>query len=175
MEFYMKTETSQEENKKSVTYKPHPKYSAITCGSDGSVYYINTGKQLQGSKYKNGYRYTVFYQDGQRIRERTHRLVCESFYGLSSLVVNHKDGDKSNNAIENIEWATTSINTKHAYDNGLIKKAKGEDSHFSKLTRENIVRIHQLLKLGLTHDEISKIFSVNRSTISYISRGETWS
>lgn len=162
-------------DKEHVLYKPHPKYSAIKCGSDGTVHYIHNGKILQGSVYKNGYRYTVFYQDGKRIRERTHRLICESFYGLSSLVVNHIDGNKQNNCINNLEWATVSENSIHAYKKGLIKKQSGELSHRSKLTYNNVVRIHQLLKLKLTHEEISKIFGVNRTTISAISRGESWS
>ena len=64
----------------------------------------------------------------KRKHEFVHRLVAKSFLenkeGL--LVVNHKDGNPKNNNVENLEWTTHSMNTLHAYENGLISTGKVE-------------------------------------------------
>lgn len=67
-----------------------------------------------------------------------HRLVGEAFLGIpdTGLVINHKDGDKQNNCVDNLEWVTRSENDKHAYKMGLrrstpahIKKAIDATKH----------------------------------------------
>ena len=64
----------------------------------------------------------VSYNDGTRKRERLHRLIAKAFIPNPNNCefVNHKDGNKANNCIDNLEWCNTSQNTKHAYDTGLI-------------------------------------------------------
>ena len=65
-----------------------------------------------------GYR-MIFLRDSKQVKTKhfIHRLVAHSFlYNHDSLpVVNHKDGNKKNNAIHNLEWVTFSENTKHYY------------------------------------------------------------
>ena len=60
---------------------------------------------------------------------RAHRLVAKYFVKNPKPneydMVNHIDGDKMNNHYENLEWCNISINTQHAYDNGLIKDRGG--------------------------------------------------
>lgn len=72
----------------------------------------------------NNYGYLrVHCYDGERRKKFfVHRLVASLFVnGYSDgLVVNHKDGDRQNNAASNLEWVTKSANTKHAVDNGMI-------------------------------------------------------
>jgi len=53
--------------------------------------------------------------------ERVHRLVLEAFYGPSKLICNHKDGDKHNNNLSNLEYCTRSYNARHAIAMGLKK------------------------------------------------------
>lgn len=59
---------------------------------------------------------------------RIHRLVANAFIPNPNNLpcVNHKDGNKRNNCVSNLEWCTHSQNTKHAYDNKLIKIAGGK-------------------------------------------------
>lgn len=60
---------------------------------------------------------------------RVHRLVAKYFVENPKPdefdIVNHIDGDKMNNHYKNLEWCNISINTQHAYDNGLIKDRGG--------------------------------------------------
>ena len=52
-----------------------------------------------------------------------HRLIMEAFYGKSSLTVDHLDGNKLNNSLDNLEYVTLSENVKRAYDSGLKANA----------------------------------------------------
>lgn len=69
-----------------------------------------------------GYHNVTFYRDGIRKNLRVSRLVAIAFIGNphGKPEVNHKDGDKSNNRVDNLEWSTSSENTQHAYDTGLM-------------------------------------------------------
>jgi hypothetical protein len=62
--------------------------------------------------------------NGKRKKFYIHRLVADAFLDIepNNLQVNHKDGNKENNIITNLEWVSQSENIKHAYDNNLIKR-----------------------------------------------------
>lgn len=70
---------------------------------------------------KDGYYSVCLFQDGIRYFKRINRLVAETFIPNpdNKTEVNHKDGDKHNNFVNNLEWSTTSENIKHAFANGL--------------------------------------------------------
>ena len=70
----------------------------------------------------NGYVYVTLSKNNRRIGKRLHRLVIGAFNGESELQVNHIDGDKRNNKLDNLEYCTQSENMKHAYKLGLEKK-----------------------------------------------------
>ena len=77
----------------------------------------------------NGYLYCgITYDDGQRQR-RVHILVAEAYLPNPNgyPVVMHKDNNKANPILSNLEWGTTSKNTKDAFDDGLAKNAKSWD------------------------------------------------
>lgn len=80
-------------------------------------------------KNKNVYSYlTLFKPNGEKKYTPVHRVVAENFIQnpLGKKQVNHKNGIKGDNRVENLEWATTSENIKHAYNTGLAKAASGE-------------------------------------------------
>lgn len=90
-------------------------------------------------------------------------------------VVNHKDGNKKNNALDNLEWCTSSQNNQHGYDTGLIKAPKGEESVRSKLTEKQVLEIKELLKKGyLKQTEIAKIYNIHKNTINAIKQKTIW-
>ena len=102
-----------------------------------------------------------------------HRLVAKYFIPnpYNYFEINHKDGNKLNNSVDNLEWCTRSTNVKHAYDTKLRVK-KSEES--SKLTKKEVKEIRKLATLRLTYREISKKFNVGVGQIGKIIRKEQW-
>lgn len=116
-------------------------------------------------------------EDGSKRTYRVHRLVLMAFKpieNMENLEVNHIDGNKRNNKLENLEWCNSSENQKHAFDLGLQKARKGEKSNLSKLSQEQIDKIFVLRKEGMTQREIAEIVGCSRSNISYILNKKTW-
>lgn len=73
------------------------------------------GKILSVAKYSNGYCFVGLANDGITKQQMIHRLVLLAFVASSDLEVNHKDGNKSNNALDNLEYVTHSENICHSY------------------------------------------------------------
>jgi hypothetical protein len=93
--------------------------------------------------------------------------------------VNHIDGDKTNNCVENLEWFSYGHNLRHAYDTGLFDKSviSGENNHASKLTSEEILYIRSVYVKGSRQfgaRALARKFDVNRVTIASIINGRTW-
>lgn len=113
----------------------------------------------------NGYWALSLSVNGKAKHARVHCLMAEAFFGPRPLFmdVNHKDGDKLNNRIENLEWATELENTRHAHRLGLVPKAKGP----AKLTPEQVREIRSLRGRERKKD-IAKQFGVCVSTIGNV-------
>lgn len=90
------------------------------------------------------------------------------------LVINHKDGNRFNNRLDNLEVSTHSANIKHAHDTNLIKRKRGNDLSWTKLTEQQAREIKQLLKEGLTADRIRLIVGVSIHCVYHIKNGRTW-
>ena len=90
---------------------------------NGYVYSIKRKRNLKPFKNEKGYLIVDLYKDCQRRSVKLHRLVAETFLPnpCGHKEINHKDGNKENNSVENLEWCTRSENLKHAYANGLKK------------------------------------------------------
>lgn len=75
----------------------------------------------------NGYMYLNLWSNGKMTTKHVHKIVAEAFVEKSenAQCVNHKNGDKTDNRAENLEWCTYSENMRHAYENGMIKPTKG--------------------------------------------------
>lgn len=95
-------------------------------------YFISNTGEVKSSKYKEerilkkqistkGYYYISLSKNGIVKKQHIHRLVAKTFIPNpdNKICVNHKDGNKLNNFIDNLEWNTYSENNQHAYDNGL--------------------------------------------------------
>lgn len=94
-----------------------------SVSSEGRIRNDETGKIKQPHINTTGYYATELYQDGTPLRRRVHRLVAEAFIPNpdNKPQVNHIDGDKLNNNVENLEWVDNSENMIHAYQTGLVK------------------------------------------------------
>lgn len=90
---------------------------------DGKVYSSYLKKFLRLNPKKNGYVYVSFQENMVKTTHRVHRLVAIAFIPNPGKLpfVNHKDGDKSNNSVDNLEWVDGKTNNLHAYTKGLAK------------------------------------------------------
>jgi len=104
-----------------------------------------------------------------------HRLVASAFIPnpKNKPQVNHIDGVKNNNIVENLEWNTLSENRTHAYNTGLQngKAREGIKNNFHKL-KENEVKI--ILESKSKQLELARKFNVTQSCISNIRTGKSW-
>ena len=91
-------------------------------------------KILKPFSDKKGYLRVKLYKSGRNYTKKIHRLIAQTFLSNpdNKPEVNHEDGNKSNNKVNNLSWATTEENIRHAYKNGLIKRKKGKDNQLSK-------------------------------------------
>ena len=88
--------------------------------------------------------------------------------------MNHIDGDKSNNNVDNLEWATSAENNKHAYDTGLFTTF-GENQPTSILKYDEVVKIRELHKTGkYLHRELAEMFGMSRRHIGNIVNNKRW-
>lgn len=140
----------------------------------GQVLNTKTGKILKSTVSKIGY--LVVSVEWPK-KSYIHRLVAIAFLPKKDGkdLVNHKDGNKLNNSIENLEWVTAKENINHAFDNNLMSSPRGELSGMSKLSEKQVYEIRKLLSHGMSHRTIARLFNVTRGAIGSINRGLTWS
>ena len=91
-------------------------------------------------------------KEGKSVLTSVHRIVAKAFIPNpeNKPQINHKDGNRLNNVIENLEWCTASENIIHAFATGLSKNARGEDSVKSKLKESDVLEIRRLHSLGIS-------------------------
>lgn len=98
-----------------------------------------------------------------------HRIVAETFVlnPDNKPYVIHLDGDKSNNKVENLAWATHAERYQHQFDLGLFKKPK--------LSIKDVLKIKKKLKKEMPKAHIATKYGVSHTQINRISSGENWS
>lgn len=120
---------------------------------NGDVLNENTGKILKGSINEGGYKYYRLSKDTQKKMFYAHRLVAEAFLpNKNNLpVVNHKDGNKLNNNLDNLEWVTYSENTQHAYKENLIKSVSKKEYYKEDLENEEWKKIENFNNYSISN------------------------
>lgn len=124
----------------------------------------------------DGYLCIRLYKNAVAKRFTTHSLVMRAFVGdgLEGFEINHKNGIKTDNRLENLEYCTSSQNTQHAYDMGLKHLPKGTLNPSAKLKESDILDIRKRLKQGEHHLAIANLYGVDRRTIYSIKVGDRW-
>ena len=97
-------------------------YENYLIYDDGNVFNKNTNKMLSGSIGENGYKYYRLSKNGKKQMFYAHRLVAEAFLDNpdNKPEVNHKNLDKTNNHVSNLEWVTRVENCHHQSENGHV-------------------------------------------------------
>lgn len=115
----------------------------------GRIKNNETNLVLKDHLLNNGYKHiTLFNRDLKKSKSYSiHRLVALTFVdGDKSLIVNHKDGNKTNNIKENLEWVTYSENNSHAYRTNL-RSENGEKNPSNKYKEKDIIKVCEMLEM----------------------------
>jgi hypothetical protein len=139
--------------------------------------YRNTypGRILAACKGVRGYQSVGLYVNGVCHRETVHKLVYEAFVGLvpEGKNINHIDGVKTNNRVDNLEATTQRENLHHAYKLGL--RHHGEEHPRAKLTWEQVAEIRaKYVKNVYGIPKLAKEYGVGWSTVADILDGTHW-
>lgn len=164
--------------------KDIPGYEGIyAADEDGNIYSLPriikktiNGKEFewhtklnlqQPATRRDGYLQVSLRRNGKNKSLLAHRLIAMAFLGITTQEINHIDGDKKNNKLNNLEISNRSHNIKHAFKLGL-KSHKGKKHPRYFVTDEMKVQILELLKTGLSQEKIGKLFGICQAKVSHI-------
>ena len=129
---------------------------------------------------KKGYFRISLSKNSCRKKYLIHRLVAQAFIPNPNNLpqVNHKNNDKSNNKIENLEWMTNLDNTKHAWKNGFKNRdcyPRGEKHYLTKLNNEIVKEIKQnYIPYKFGPAKLSEKYKIKKGCIKNIIYGKSW-
>lgn len=139
---------------------------------NGTVKYPKLKKQSKWGDYLQ----IELSLNGTHKKYTVHRLVAKAFVPNPNNLpeVNHKDGCKSNNNASNLEWTTRKGNSDHAFSNGLMHPAKGENGNH-KLFNKDIEDIRMLYDTGnYSQLDLAERYNINQSQVSRIITKRRW-
>lgn len=152
-------------------------FSKYLIGPSGEIVQSRNGKPIFIRTSKLGYLEVSLTDDrGSRFYTSVHRMVALAYIAnpKNLATVNHKDGDKANNSVENLEWVSFKDNIQHSWRKGLRKNMVGEKSKVSVLDNNIVRRIRKERSRGLSYRRIAKLFGVGKTTVENVCLGRTW-
>lgn len=142
----------------------------------GVVYYVTTyrtdkPKEVEKKPSLNKGRGYMYVRTTNR-NHILHRLVASAFIPNpeNKPEVNHKNGNKANNRVDNLEWVTSKENAQHAIKNGLTKHMKKNEGNL-KYTQEEINAVYNLVMDGMAYAKAGGIYQMPYSTVAHLMRG----
>jgi hypothetical protein len=136
---------------------------------------VTRGKELKQTLNKKGYPEVRLRKQGCHTR-LVHKIVASAFLTKPEdcTQINHINGIKTDNRVNNLQWVTQSENQLHAYKLGLQPSRSGETNGRATLTNEKVTALKELYNSGKSAKEVSEIMNVNIYTVRQIISGRTW-
>jgi hypothetical protein len=136
------------------------------------------GYVLKGALDRKGYNRVGLCVAGKHFNRQVHRLVAEAFLGRSDLEVNHVNGIKNDNRLENLEFVTRSQNTIHAFrvlgHPPNRNPNKGGKNGRAILKEADLPEIFRLSAEGWSQQRIADQFGIHQTTVSCVLRKASW-
>jgi hypothetical protein len=154
-----------------------PKYEVSNQGELKSWSVKRRGASMSPRRNTSGYMQVCLRVDGETWYPLVHVLVMAVFGPPKPTPrhrINHIDGNKRNNRIENLEWVTTSENNQHAYKLGL-KSVRGERNPQAVLTDDEVRQMRGLHAQGLGATKIGRLLGRPKSTVDNVIYDGAWS
>lgn len=157
-----------------------PDYAASMCGNIIS-YRRSKPRLMIPVENSHGYMVVTVRGDNRQFTETVHRLVAQAFFEKKStrlIHVNHKNGNKHDNSLSNLELITAKENTEHAINLGL-RNTLGINNPSAKLSESDVIQIKKLLrsskmrKLGF-QSSIARHYGVTKELIYAIRKQRVW-
>lgn len=149
----------------------HPDTDRYLFSQFGRVKSLAYNRLMSSFPNDDGYIMTnISFNNGKRLCRSVHRFVMETFLShfdnsSSIMEVNHIDGNKTNNRLDNLEWVTREENLQHARDNKLFKSFSRDEHPNTKIFTKEFSTIKELYSLGFSKREIAKSYNVDRNVI----------
>ena len=106
-------------------WKPLRNFPSYNGSSEGRIMNIQTQRIMKPNMNQKGYLQVCLRKNNQQYTVRVHKLIAETFLGEHpGMDVRHKDLDKTNNRVNNLEWATRSETIQSAFDRGSKRPAR---------------------------------------------------
>lgn len=145
---------------------------------DGNLYTDNGTRKMSDNYLRNNYiSNQLMLIDGTKQHFHRHRLMLLVFLPINNakeMQVNHIDGNKLNNHLNNLEWVTPRENTIYAHENFLCENSIGENHYNHKLTEQEVVQIYTLVHQGYSLSTLAEKYGVSKRTIGRIRDQESW-
>ena len=171
----------QNDSRKQEIFKDIPGYNGdYQVSNQGRVKSFKQspkGRILRPKSTVSGYLQVNLCQNGKVNTTYVHYLVTLTFVGERpyGLDINHKDGNKVNNYLSNLEYCTHSKNIQHGHDMGLMNTPRGENHSRAKLTKSQVLEIRtRYSDGGVTQKELAMEYGVGSSTIGEIVNRRNW-
>lgn len=119
---------------------------------------------------KNGYMTVALIRENKTYNTYLHRIIGEAFIKKpdGSNVINHKNGIKTDNRLDNLEWVTSSINNQHAIDTRLRKPAK------ACIDESIALKINEMKAQKYSNEKVAKILGLSEYSVAQFANGKSY-